>query len=104
MNTLIVAAIRCFLMFLLPAVAYAVSAQWDLDPISGDWNTAANWTPGGPPNGPADTATFAFSNMTDVFISEQTEVNGITFTSHVTNHPYTITVNPNVTLTISGVG
>jgi PKD repeat protein len=40
MNTLIVAAIRCYLMFLVPAIAYAGSAQWDLNPASGDWNTA----------------------------------------------------------------
>jgi hypothetical protein len=85
MKTLMVAAIRCSLMFLVPTVTYAISAQWDLDPISGDWNTAANWTPNGVPNGPADTATFGLSNTTDVSISENTEVNGITFTSAVTN-------------------
>jgi len=103
MNTLIVAAIRCFLMFLLPAVAYAVSAQWDLDPISGDWNTAANWTPMGVPNGPADIATFALSNTTNVSISANTEVNGITFTAAATN-PYTITASAPFTLVISGTG
>ena len=43
MKTLIEAAIRCSLVLLVPAAAYAISAQWDLDPISGDWNTAANW-------------------------------------------------------------
>ena len=47
MNTLIVTAIRCSLLFLVPSVTYAISAQWDMDPISGDWNTAANWTPNG---------------------------------------------------------
>jgi autotransporter-associated beta strand protein len=102
-NKLSLAVIRCSLMFLLPAGAYAVSAQWDLDPISGDWNTAANWTPNGVPNGPADTATFALSNTTDVSISANTEVNGITFTSAATN-PYGITASPGLTLTISGVG
>jgi len=81
MNKLIVAAIRCSLMFFLPAVACAINAQWDLDPISGDWNSAANWTPLGVPNGPTDTATFALSNTTNISISANTEVNGITFTS-----------------------
>ena len=81
MNKLIVAAIRCSLMLLLPAVAYPDSAQWDLNPSSGDWNTAANWTPMTVPNGPADIATFAVSNTTNVSISANTEVNGITFTS-----------------------
>jgi hypothetical protein len=103
MKTLILAAIRCSLMFLVPSVTYAISAQWDLDPISGDWNTAANWTPMAVPNGPADTATFGLSNMTNVSISEDTEVNGIAFNSAATN-PYTITANPGLTLTISGVG
>jgi autotransporter-associated beta strand protein len=103
MNTLIAAAIRCSLMFLVPSVTYAVSAQWDLDPISGDWNTAANWTPMGVPNGPADTATFGLSNTTNVSISASTEVNGITFTTAATN-PYTITASAGLKLTISGVG
>jgi autotransporter-associated beta strand protein len=103
MNKLIVAAIRCCLMFLLPTAGYAISAQWDLDPISGDWNTAANWTPNGVPNGPADIATFGLSNTTNVSISANTEVNGIAFTSAATN-PYTITASPGLTLIISGVG
>jgi autotransporter-associated beta strand protein len=103
MNTLIVAAIRCSLMFLVPTATYAISTQWDLDPISGDWNTADNWTPNGVPNGPADTATFGLSHTTDVSISANTEVSGITFSSAATN-PYTITANPGLTLTISGVG
>jgi hypothetical protein len=90
MNKLVLAAIRCFLLFLFPTATYAISAQWDLDPMSGDWNTAANWTPNGFPNGPADTATFGLSNTTDVSISADTEINGITFTAAATN-PYTIT-------------
>jgi hypothetical protein len=52
MKTLILAAIRCSLILIVPTVTYANSAEWDLDPISGDWNT--NWTPNGVPNGPAD--------------------------------------------------
>jgi hypothetical protein len=103
MKTIILAAIHCFLMFLVPSVTYAISAQWDLDPISGDWNTAANWTPMGVPNGPSDTATFGLSDTTDVSMSANTEVNGITFTPLATN-PYTITASPGLTLTISGSG
>ena len=103
MTTLIVAAIRCSLMFLLPGVAYAESAQWNLNPTSGDWNAAANWTPMGVPNGPADIATFALSNTTNVSISTNTEVNGITFTAAATN-PYTITASAPFTLRISGAG
>ena len=103
MHKLIVAAIRCALIFVLPTVTYASSAQWDLDPVSGDWNTAANWTPMGIPNGPADVATFGLSLTTDVSISANTEVNGITFTPAATN-PFTITASTGLTLTISGVG
>jgi hypothetical protein len=103
MNRSILAAIRCSLMFLVPSVTYAISAQWDLDPISGDWNTASNWTANGVPNGPADIATFGLSHTTDVSISANTEVNGITFNAAATN-PYTITATPRLTLTISGVG
>jgi hypothetical protein len=105
MKMLIAAAMRCSLMFLVPTASYAISAQWDLDPISGDWNTAANWTPMEVPNGPADNATFGLSKTTDVSISANTEVSGITFTSAATN-PYTITASPGpgLGLVISGVG
>jgi hypothetical protein len=81
----------------------AGSATWDLNPGSGDWNTAANWTPMTVPNGSADTATFGLSNTTGLSVSANTEVNSITFTSTATN-PYTITANPAFTLTLSGAG
>ena len=68
------------LSVLVPIVAHASSATWDLNPGSGDWNTAANWTPMTVPNGPADIATFALSNTTNVSISANTEVNATTFT------------------------
>jgi autotransporter-associated beta strand protein len=101
MNPSILAAIRCCLLFIVPSVTYAISAQWDLDPISGDWNTAANWTPISVPNGPGDTATFGLSNTTDVSISANTEVNGITFTPGAS----AFVINPNgFVLTLSGTG
>jgi hypothetical protein len=98
MNTPVRAAIRCSL-----AAAYAGTAQWNLNPTSGDWNTAANWTPMTVPNGSADIATFAFSNNTDVSISANTEVNGIIFTPAATS-PYLIEVPSNLTLTLGGTG
>jgi autotransporter-associated beta strand protein len=103
MKTLIVAAFRWALMFLVPALVYAGSGQWDLNPTSSDWNMAENWTPMTVPNGPADIATFALSNTTNVSISEDTEVSSIMFTSAATN-AYAITVTPSFTLMISGVG
>jgi len=103
MNTPVAAALRFSLMFLVSAVAYADSAQWNLNPGSGDWNTAGNWTPIGVPNGPADMATFALSNTTAISISEDTEVDAIIFTAAATN-PYEIDTSADVTLTISGTG
>jgi hypothetical protein len=52
MKTVVAAAIRCSPMFLLPALAYTGSAQWNLNPVSGDRNTAENWTPTTIPNEP----------------------------------------------------
>ena len=52
MHTLIAAAIGCSLLFVLPTIIYAISAQWNLNPVSGDWNTAENWTPTTIPNAP----------------------------------------------------
>src|SRR5436190_21716473 len=80
----------------------AGSAMWNLNPASGDWNTAANWTPATVPNGPADTAQFAVSNTTGISISGPTEVNGIQFNPGAS--AFTITAAPMLTLTISGVG
>jgi autotransporter-associated beta strand protein len=99
-----------FIAGLLPALvlllsiqtSHAGSATWQATPATGDWNTAANWTAGGPPNGSADTATFAFSNITGVFLSALTEVNGIVFNSGAS--AFTITASPALQLTISGAG
>lgn len=78
------------------------SATWNLNPTSGDWNTAANWIPVTIPNGPNDTATFATSNTSDVSVSADTEVNGIVFASGAS--AFTISPNPVATLTVSGTG
>jgi autotransporter-associated beta strand protein len=103
MNKLIATLIGYALLFLLADFARAGSATWKRNARSGDWNTKTNWTPAHVPNGSAHTATFALSNTTDVSISANTEVNGVTFTSAATN-PYTITARPGFTLTISGAG
>jgi hypothetical protein len=103
MNTPVAAALRFSFIFLVSVVAYADSAQWNLNPTSGDWNTAANWTPATVPNGSADTATFALSNTTNVSISASTEVNEIVFTAAATN-PYFIEIRGDDGLTLSGTG
>jgi hypothetical protein len=81
--------------------AYADSATWSMNPTSGDWNTATNWTPNTVPNGPSDMATFGVSNTADVFLSASTEVYGITFDPGASG--FRIVVGNNLTLTLSGV-
>jgi autotransporter-associated beta strand protein len=103
MNKFIAVLMGSGLIFLLSVNARAGSAQWDLNPKSGNWNTGANWAPMTVPNGPADTATFDRSNKTNVSISANTDVDGITFTSAAAN-PYTITANRSFILTLSGRG
>lgn len=102
-NRLVARVIACGLIFVLAGLARAGSATWDLNPGSGDWNTAANWTPATVPNGSADVASFGLSNTTDVSISADTEVNAIVFTSAATKS-YNITLNDEINLTLSGAG
>jgi autotransporter-associated beta strand protein len=66
------------LMFSLQTVR-AGSATWNLNPTSGAWNTATNWTPNTVPNGPADIATFGVSNTTSVSLSGSIQVDSIVF-------------------------
>src|SRR5450432_37469 len=83
----------------------AGSATWNLNPTSGDWNTATNWMPSTVPNGPADTATFDVSNTTSVNLFAKTEVNGIVFNPGAS--AFTIVSDVDYfggSLTISGVG
>ncbi len=102
-SSLAAAVRRCSLILFVSSVACAESAQWSHNPVSGDWNTPANWTPAIVPNGPADIAVFGPTNGTAVSLSQDTEVNGITFTSAATN-PYTIGVGADLVLTLSGAG
>ena len=83
---------------------FAGSATWRANPSSGDWNTAANWTPMTVPNGPDDTATFATSNQTHVSISAVTEVNGIVFNSGASSFTILPEDLPSADLEIVGTG
>ena len=82
---------------------YAGNATWSQNPTSGDWNTASNWTPGGPPNGPADTATFQSSAISNLSLSANTQLSGVTF-GPGGGLVYTIAASPGFTLTVSGFG
>src|ERR1044071_9287069 len=81
---------------------FAGSATWQLDPISGDWNTAANWMPNTVPNGPSDTSTFASSNMTEVALLPNVDVYCITFDPGA--RAFAIPTPPSLRLRVSGTG
>jgi autotransporter-associated beta strand protein len=72
--------------------AFAGSATWLANPSSDDWNTASNWTPGGPPNDPADMATFDSSTVSNLLVSASTRLSSITFNAGG-GTPYTISVS-----------
>src|SRR5437667_2975263 len=80
----------------------AGSATWDQNPTSGDWNTAANWTPQTVPDTPSDIATFATSNQTQIGISAITGVGGINFNPGA--DAFTIISQPGGPFTLSGSG
>jgi hypothetical protein len=101
-RTFLMASATLLLLLSAPSTTFAGSATWLSVPATSDWNTAGNWTTGGPPNGPADTAAFATSTKTAVSISANTEVNGIVFNAAAS--AFTITANTPLTLTISGTG
>jgi autotransporter-associated beta strand protein len=95
-------ATATFLLLSVAGNTFAGNATWDLNPGSGDWNTATNWSPATVPNGSADTATFGGSNTTAVSISANTIVDGITFAPGASS--FTITASSGLVLTLSGVG
>jgi len=82
--------------------SYAGSATWQLSPTSGDWNTAVNWMPPTVPNGPADTATFSVSNVTDISLSAKTTLDGIVYEPGAS--AFTINVSAPRKLTFTGAG
>jgi autotransporter-associated beta strand protein len=73
------------LILLLAArtTGFGDSATWNLNPGSGLWNTATNWTPVTVPNGPNDIATFGVSNTTSIENDtlHDIEVNAIVFSA-----------------------
>jgi autotransporter-associated beta strand protein len=95
----VLAQIACLI---LSHAALAGSATWKLTPTSGDWNTAANWTPNTVPNGPDDVATFATSGRRNITPTAPTEVDSIVFSD--AGSAFTITSGVGAPLTISGTG
>src|SRR5262245_11723288 len=78
--------------------AYAGSATWNLNPTSGDWNTAANWTPVTVPNGPSDVASFALTNQPDVTLAADTEVSSIVYNTGASSYNTTISAGHMLTI------
>jgi autotransporter-associated beta strand protein len=68
----------------LPAVA--ADATWLLSPGTGDFNTAANWTPAAVPTG---IATFGVSNTTALSFSADTTVGAWRFGAGASNYTFT---------------
>jgi autotransporter-associated beta strand protein len=82
---------------------FAGSAQWLFNPISSDWNSAINWTAGGPANAVADVATFDSSLLTAISLSAtSTQVDSILF--NATASTFTITAAPSASLSFNGAG
>ena len=82
----------CFSAILWAAatpLAFAGSATWNLNPTSGDWNTAENWTPATVPNSETDVATFGQSNMTDISV-RSTYVDSVIFGADASPYTYTV--------------
>jgi len=77
----IILGIAAALLLLTAQASQAGSATWLSSPPDSAWENANNWTAGGPPNGPSDTAAFAQSSQTGVNISTAEEVNSIVFAS-----------------------
>ncbi len=96
------------LLILTSQLVLAGSATWNLNPTSGDWNTATNWMPATIPNGLTAVATFGASNQTGVVNGEPIVLDHIAFTAGAS--AFTITVGPqgsrdfDPTLMLNGVG
>ena len=81
-------SIAAAVLLLTAQISLAGSATWLSSPQDSAWENPNNWTPGGPPNGPSDIATFAQSSQTSVGISTSEEVNSIVFTSGSASFTY----------------
>ena len=90
------------LLALSATFSYADSATWSMDPTSGDWNTAANWTPKVVPNGPSDIATFDTSGITEVSVRQLILLESINFSSSAS--AFTISTPPGGELAVIGSG
>jgi len=95
--------VLCVFSSLIAAQSFAGSATWSANPVSGDWNTAANWIPATVPNGPGDVATFSGSSISGTStISVATQISTLTFTDSSTAGQSTITISDGAFLELIG--
>ncbi len=88
-------SIAAAVMVLTAQISFADGASWRSSPQDSAWENPNNWTLGGPPNGPADSATFTRSCQTEIGISSSVEVNSIVFTSAAGSaDSFTLNVSP----------
>jgi hypothetical protein len=84
--------------------AYAGSATWNLNPATGDWNTATNWTPATIPNATTDIATFGASNITSLSTSANVDLAGLVFTAGAPSYTITVGTDDSESLTFWAEG
>jgi hypothetical protein len=106
-HTSLLLATATLLFLSMQCATFADDATWNSFG-STDWNTNGNWAPstGYPGTTAGNTALFAnLSSVTSLFVSvtPANSIAAIAFALAET-HSFTITVNPAITLTISGTG
>ena len=95
-------AAAALLFLAAPRLSLAGSAAWSSNPSSGDWNTAANWTPNTVPNSTTDVATFGASDQTSLSITTESIVlDSVVFNSVAPAYTLTIQI---YNLTFEGAG
>ena len=94
-------AVTAALMLLGAAHLRAGSATWLQNPVNSNWNSPSNWTAGGPPNGPMDTATLGTSTNDTLSLLADTEVNTILLNGDTT---FDVFASPGFILFLTGAG
>src|SRR5690242_15317106 len=92
----------CLCSCLIAAHSFAGSATWSANPISGDWNTLANWTPATVPNGLRYVASFGTSTVTQLSLSSAITVASSAYDANADG--FTISSAGLTSLTFAGGG
>jgi autotransporter-associated beta strand protein len=92
------------LLLVMNAPARAGNAAWNLKPENNIWDNALNWTPATEPNGPADSARFNVSEVTDVVMVLSVEVHSIVFNPGASAFTFTPFQSVTMPLVLSGAG